>query len=115
LQSISDSAPEFVHALATPTEITGYAFGRHGALADSLGPWIARDEGSAAMLLDSFLARSSRELAFVDCLKSNPWAIRLAEARGFEFGRPLTRMYRGVNAHPGRADLVCGILGPEFG
>ncbi|MHB8655611.1 MAG: GNAT family N-acetyltransferase [Terriglobia bacterium] len=115
LQSISDSAPEFVQILATPTEVNGYVFGRHGALADSLGPWVARDEHAAAMLLDSFLSRSSRELVFVDCLKSNPWATRLVETRGFEFGRPLTRMYRGINAHPGRTELVFGFLGPEFG
>jgi GNAT superfamily N-acetyltransferase len=115
LRSISESAPEFVQIPARPTAVTGYAFGRRGSLADSLGPWIARNERAAATLLDSFLARSSRELAFVDCLKSNPWAIRLVKARGFEFGRPLTRMYRGENSHPGRTDLVCGILGPEFG
>jgi len=115
LRSISDSAPELVQTLTTPTEVSGYAFGRHGALADSLGPWVARDELAATMLLDSFLSRSSGELAFVDCMKSNPWVTRLVETRGFEFGRPLTRMFRGDNAHPGRVEFVFGILGPEFG
>jgi len=115
LRSLSELAPEFVQVLTTPRDITGYAFGRRGSLADSFGPWIARDKDAAALLLDSFLARSSRELVFIDCLKLNPWATRLAEERGFEFGRPLTRMYRGDNTHPGRPDLVFGILGPEFG
>ena len=29
--------------------------------------------------------------------------------------RPLTRMSRGRNDHPGRLELICAILGPEFG
>ncbi len=115
LRGLSESAPEFVQVLTTQSDVTGYAFGRHGSLADSFGPWIAYKEQAAAELLDSFLARSSRELIFVDCLKSNSWATGLVKARGFEFSRPLTRMYRGDNTHPGRPAVVCGILGPEFG
>jgi len=115
LRSLSESAPDFVQVLRPHTGVTGYTFGRRGSLADELGPWIAYEERAAAELLDSFLARSSRELVFVDCLKSNSWAIGLVRARGFEFGRPLTRMYRGDNIFPGRPDIVCGIVGPEFG
>jgi len=115
LRSLSESAPDFAQILRPQTGVTGYAFGRRGSLADELGPWIAHEEQAAAELLDSFLARSSSELVLVDCLKSNSWATGLVRARGFEFGRPLTRMYRGDNIFPGRPDIVCGILGPEFG
>jgi hypothetical protein len=73
------------------------------------------DESVAVQLLDTFLARSARESIMVDCLKSNPWAQGALEARGFELARPLTRMCRGENLHPGRPEVVCGILGPEFG
>lgn len=51
----------------------------------------------------------------VDCLKSNTMARSLLQSFGFTYSRPLTRMYRGANLHPGRAERLCAILGPEFG
>jgi ribosomal protein S18 acetylase RimI-like enzyme len=115
LRALSESAPEFVQVLVGQAGVTGYAFGRHGSHSDNLGPWIARDESGAEQMLDTFLARSGRESLIVDCLKSHPWARVALAARGFEFARPLTRMRRGENIHPGRPEVVCGILGPEFG
>ena len=85
----------------------GYTFGRRGSLADHLGPWMARTEDVAATLLDEFLRRSGRELVFVDCMLENPWALPLVKARGFEFSRPLTRMFRGREHTASRA-------GPEL-
>jgi len=115
LGALSRSAPEFVQVLIGQTGVTGYSLGRHGSHSDHLGPWVAHDQSGAERMLDTFLARSGRESVVVDCVKSNPWARGALEARGFEFGRPLTRMRRGVNIHPGRPEMVCGILGPEFG
>ena len=77
---------------------------------------MARTEDVAATLLDEFLRRSGRELVFVDCMLENPWALPLVKARGFEFSRPLTRMFRGnEQAIQGRPELLCATLGPEFG
>lgn len=115
LRSLANCAPQFVCAVRNAAEIRGYAFGRPGSLADHLGPWIAQDESAAGELLNTFLRRSNREMVFADCLKANPWARPLLRAHGFELSRPLTRMYRGINAHPGRSSLVCAVLGPEFG
>jgi GNAT superfamily N-acetyltransferase len=115
LRSLIEAAPDFTLVSRGRTGIDGYAFGRRGSLADQLGPWMARNEEVAAHLLDEFLRRLGRELVFVDCLKDNPWAIPLVRARGFEFQRPLTRMFRGRNEHPGMPKLLCAALGPEFG
>lgn len=115
LRSSAEDAPEFALVFNHGSEIAGYSFGRRGSLADHLGPWMARDEKAAASLLDQFLSRSERELVFVDCLPQNPWAMPLLKNRGFEFSRPLTRMFRGANKYPGRPDLLCAIFGPEFG
>jgi predicted GNAT family acetyltransferase len=115
LRALSESAPEFVQVLVGQAGVTGYSFGRHGSHSDDLGPWVANDESGAEQMLDTFLARSARMAIVVDCLKSNPWARGALEARGFEFARPFTRMRRGLNIHPGRPEVVCGILGPEFG
>ena len=115
LRSLMAGAPELSVVLRGSAGIGGYALGRRGLRADHLGPWIAEDRGVAAALLDEFLVRSARELAFVDCVRPNPWGRALLEARGFEFSRPLTRMFRGRNEWPGRVDRQCAILGPEFG
>ena len=115
LRALEKSAPEFVQVLGGPTGVSGYSFGRHGSHSDHLGPWVAKDESGAQQLLDAFLARSGRESVIVDCLKSNPWARDALAARGFELARPLTRMRRGENIYPGCPEVVCGILGPEFG
>jgi len=115
LRSMANAAPEFVMSKVRKGKIAGYEFGRRGSLADQLGPWMAQDEEVAANLLDEFLRRSGWERVFVDCVRANPWAIRLVQARGFQFSRPLTRMFRGKNDSAGKPELLCAILGPEFG
>ena len=106
LRSLAEEAPEFTLAPRRDTGIAGYTFGRRGALADQLGPWMADSEDVAAELLNEFLRRSGRELLFVDCMLNNPWSAPLVKERGFEFSRPLTRMFRGTNEYPGRPELL---------
>jgi hypothetical protein len=72
-------------------------FADHGWVADQLSPWVALDRATASSLLDDFLRHSSRQSIFVDCLKDSKWAIPLVCSKGFDFVRPLTRMYRGEN------------------
>ncbi|HLY59492.1 MAG TPA: GNAT family N-acetyltransferase [Terriglobia bacterium] len=115
LASLHQSAPEFTLSVSRGNNIAAYSFGRRGARADHLGPWMAEDESGAREILDEFLRRSQRDTIFVDCLKSNPFAGGLLRAVRCQVARPLTRMERGSNAHPGRPDLLCAILGPEFG
>ncbi len=115
LRSLDREAAALTQALERRGELAGYALGRWGSRADHLGPWMARDEAAAVVLLDEFLRRSTRETIFVDVLQASPFAVPLVRARGFAFSRPLTRMVRGPNAHPGRPELLGAILGPEFG
>ena len=115
LTALTAAAPEFTLVVREGIEIEGYAFGRRGSRADHLGPWMAGKENVAATLLEEFLRRSQRELVFVDCSLRNPWAVSLVRARGFEFSRPLTRMFRGTNKHAGQPEALCAVLGPEFG
>ena len=115
LRSIASEHPQFVLQARNEGKLTAYSFGRRGDLADQLGPWVAQDESSARDLLDEFLLRSRGEKVFVDAMKSNPWAVKLLRGRGFEYSRPLVRMYRGRNDFPGRPELQGAILGPEFG
>lgn len=115
LASINESAPEFTLVTRRGNEIAAYSLGRRGSRADHLGPWMAGDESGAREMLEEFLRRSRRDTIFVDCLKANPFARDLLRAQNFQFARPLTRMVRGSNASPGRPELLCAILGPEFG
>jgi GNAT superfamily N-acetyltransferase len=118
LESVAGSAPDLV--LRVPGRgasggLRGFALGRHGALADHLGPVAARDEAAAAWLVDEFLRRSRRSEVVVDRVCTQPWARELLASRGFTPQRTLTRMYRGTNAFPGTPEILCAIMGPEFG
>ena len=115
LHSLAKSAPQLVSILRSGRAVEGFALGRQGSLADQLGPWAAANAAAARAVFDDFLRRSPRPVVFVDVLRDNVWAAALLAARGFEFSRRLTRMYRGENAHPGLPDLLGAILGPEFG
>ena len=115
LKSLYEDGPDFTLGIFNEGTLEGYALGRRGALADHLGPWMAREAVTAHTLLETFLRRSSREVVIVDCLKANSVANDLLKSFGFSLTRPLTRMYRGSNDHPGRPELLCAILGPEFG
>jgi ribosomal protein S18 acetylase RimI-like enzyme len=115
LRSIANAAPEFVAVTQKDGVLSGHALGRRGSRADHLGPWIARTEPVAREILENFLLCSRRDVVFVDVMKDNSWAPGLLLEKGFTFSRALTRMYRGENAHAGHPDLVCAILGPEFG
>ncbi len=115
LRSLDQETPALTLAARVQSEFEGYSLGRRGSRADHLGPWVARDEARALKLIFEFLRRSRRETVFVDCMKSSPFACDLVRSMGFEFSRPLTRMYRGTNRHPGMPELVGAILGPEFG
>ena len=115
LRALNRNQPLFTLGVGNASGPEGYAFGRRGSFADHVGPWIARDEAAGERILLQFLALSRREMVVTDCNKANGFARKLLQARGFAYSRPLTRMFRGRNEYPGRPDLVCAILGPEFG
>ena len=115
LKSLHQQTPAFTAGIKTEGTLQGYSFGRKGSFADQLGPWMANDEPTARTLLERFVTLSLRDVLIVDHLKSNSVAESLLRSFGFSHTRPLTRMYRGHNAHPGRVENLCAILGPEFG
>lgn len=115
LRSYNDREPDLTLVAQSSGQLAGYAFGRRGLFADHMGAWMARDDESARTLLSEFLNRSSRDTIIVDALRSSSIAGQLLREHGFSPARLLTRMYRGPNAHPGKPESFCAILGPEFG
>jgi len=115
LRSVASAAPQFVIAVPQGSGLEGYGLGRRGSRADHLGPWAAHTAPAARKVLEQFLARSRREVVFVDDVQENLWAPELLVEHGFRTSRGLTRMYRGENNDPGPPKHLCAILGPEFG
>ena len=115
LKSLHEDAPELTVGILKAGALAGYALGRRGSFADHLGPWMASDPDTARQLLEAFLAVSSRETQIADCLNAHAAAADLLKSFGFSYSRPLIRMFRGSNDYPGRPELLCAILGPEFG
>lgn len=115
LMSLHEEAPELTLGILKDGTLAGYAFGRRGSFADHLGPWMASEPDTARRLLEAFLAASSRETQIADCLSAHADAGDLLKSFGFNYSRPLIRMFRGSNNYPGRPELLCAILGPEFG
>ena len=115
LGSLAERGPALTLAVVRGTQVQGYAFGRRGLFADHLGPWMASDPDTARIMLTDFLRRSSRDTVIVDALQANKVAGESLRDYGFTIARPLTRMYRGPNDFPGKPELLCAILGPEFG
>jgi GNAT superfamily N-acetyltransferase len=115
LRSLHHDAPEFSAAISNERTLAGYTLGRHGLYADHLGPWAAKDLGTARALLDRFLEHSTLGRVIVDCFKAHPFACELLRSAGFEFSRSLTRMVRRADHRNRRTGMLCAILGPEFG
>jgi ribosomal protein S18 acetylase RimI-like enzyme len=115
LKSLHAHAPSLTAGIWNSGAFEGYAFARQGSFADHLGPWIATNAGTARQLLEEFTTHSRREILIADCLKSNSFALDLLQSFGFTHSRLLTRMYRGPNVFRGRPELLCSIMGPEFG
>jgi GNAT superfamily N-acetyltransferase len=115
LRSLHEQSPDLATVVWDGNVPLSYCFGRCGLFADHLGPWMARSRAAAERLLHEFLAQSSRDTLIVDCVKSNSLVLELLSACGFAPARPLTRMVRGPNTYPGQPELLCAILGPEFG
>jgi GNAT superfamily N-acetyltransferase len=115
LRSLHGEAQDFTMCIFDQRTPQAYAFGRRGAFADHLGPWVAQSRATGEKLLHEFLTRSPRETLLVDCVARNPLASAMLHACGFAQARTLMRMYRGPNARPGNPDFLCAITGPEFG
>jgi GNAT superfamily N-acetyltransferase len=115
LRQLWQENPSLGAVVHSSNEVVGYALGRSGARACYLGPWIAKDNAVAEVLLLEFLRRTRDQPVFVDICLENSRACELVKAAGFQRQRPLTRMYRGPNNHPGQPKLICGIAGPELG
>jgi predicted N-acetyltransferase YhbS len=115
LQRLWRENPRYSSVVYDGDVVAGYILGRAGARAHYIGPWVAPGGETAAALLDEVLSRLTGEPVFVDVSLAHSSARPMVAARGLNFQRPLTRMYRGPNRFPGAPEQVCSIAGPELG
>ena len=95
--------------------VDGYLFTRPGANAYQIGPWAADDDAIGEALLTTALSRLTGSPVFLDVPMTHSGPTEIVTRFGFETQRPLIRMYRGDNAHPGAVSGVYAFCGPETG
>ena len=108
-------APHFAFAVAENDVITGFCLGRRGHNFNHIGPILAQDVNGATQLASAALKNCHDKPTVIDVLHHSPSWVAFIKSLGFTELRPLTRMYRGANAHPGIPEKQFAILGPEFG
>lgn len=91
-----------------------FAMLRNGSLASYLGPVTARNPQVAEQLIDALLSECT-EPVFWDILSTNPAAERLAEERGFQRVRELTRMWTGTTQLSAEHPLQFALCDPGTG
>jgi ribosomal protein S18 acetylase RimI-like enzyme len=115
LEWMFDGAPEYAWVIEREGQIAGYAFGRHGANFEHLGPVVAHDQQTARRLVAASLRRRDGQKFILDASHYEPdWRVWLASV-GFREQRPFIRMFYRDNPYPGLPPKQFGILGPEFG
>lgn len=95
-------------------KLEGFLLGRDGREARQLGPLVAGNVQTAIQLLNAGLARVTAPI-YVDIADHAPLLQSWAQARGFAFQRPFTRMVHGAGPAPGKESLVFCPAGPELG
>ena len=115
LYRLHRATPEYAFAVESGGEIRGFLLGRHGYLADQLGPLVASDGQTARALVSAGLAQAQGRPVLIDAPRHTPEWIRWLESQGFREERPFIRMFHGVNSCPGLPGLVFAIAGPELG
>ena len=114
LRDLAARLPEAALVSRRGGELKGFLLGRDGREACQLGPLVACDAQTAVKLLDAGLVRVKAPV-YVDIADHAPTLQSRAQARGFEFQRPFTRMVTGTATAPGDESLVYCPAGPELG
>lgn len=95
--------------------LLGYALARRGSQASYVGPVVAEDTESAALVLDEVLGCLGSGQIYVDLNTTFEGGARELAARGFTKQRELVRMRRGERTSAGTSRSVFAIAGPEVG
>lgn len=107
-------APEYAWCVGDGETPQAYALGRHGAVAEHLGPVVADTPEAAASVVRACLAAHPDRAFFLDAPDWPEWRQTLADI-GFREQRPFLRMYRGGRSPKGQPARAYAAFGPELG
>jgi len=93
----------------------GYIIARKGWEAYQIGPWVSNSASLAEELFARVLDRLAGMRIFLDVPHPNEHALQIVARYGFDIQRGFTRMYLGVNSHPGKPAWTYGTSGAEKG
>jgi GNAT superfamily N-acetyltransferase len=113
LRALAARLPAAARLVEHEGRIAGFILGRDGRDACQLGPLVARDAGTAQLLIDDVLERLAGPVQ-VDLADRHLALLEGLVARGFLLQRPFTRMAKGAPA-PGDPAQVVLVAGPELG
>jgi GNAT superfamily N-acetyltransferase len=109
------SAPEYAWYAGGASESTpAYAFGRHGANAEHIGPVVAESDDAAATVVRACIDGSPGRTFILDAPDWPEWRRTLADM-GFREQRPFTRMFRAGRSPGGHPEKAYAAFGPELG
>jgi ribosomal protein S18 acetylase RimI-like enzyme len=115
LQRLFRGAPEYAWVAESAGELRGFLLGRHGFLAEHLGPLVAVNGLTARVLASAGISRAQGRPLLIDAPRHTAVWNRWLESCGFREERPFIRMFRGTNSCAGLPGLVFAIAGPELG
>lgn len=95
--------------------LRGYALARRGSRAVYVGPVVAEEAETAALLLDDVFERLGGVQVYVDLNTTFEGGARELASRGLVKQRELIRMRRGKKTAAGTSRSVFAIAGPETG
>ena len=115
LQWLFEGGKQFAFQIESQGNVQAYCFGRTGHDFVQIGPIISDTTNNAIALVSAALRNSNGSPIVLDVLHHSPEWVDWLTSIGFEEQRPLIRMCRGTNSHPGIPELQYAILGPELG
>ena len=106
--------PQAAWVASEDGRIRGYALGRDGLKASSIGPLVA-DTPAVALSLAAAAGRAIAGPTVIDVPDTAVALVALLEAAGFVRERGFTRMVKGTDAALDRTAALYALAGPEFG
>ncbi len=114
LQHLRDRSRDFACAAETNGQVRGFLLGRNGRAATHFGPIVAKDEHTAAALVE-FAGRRVSSPVMLDVPDQHDGFAQWLENHAFVRERPLMRMVFGSDDSFGDPRRMIAIAGPELG
>jgi hypothetical protein len=115
LRKLASRDKQYGFCIKENNRIAGYLMAHQGYNAIQAGPWVADSPLAAEVLFEAFMSAAAGQNVFLDVPSLNTAATALMAQYGFTVQRGFSRMFLGLNQHPGRPEGIYGTSGAEKG